>query len=274
MGCSRLCLLAGAAGITWAATVPPPNVQQIVERSEQTIAEDWSHAPQYSFVERDVEGKHDSPPAVKTYQVLMIEGSPYNRLIAVDDKPLSSAEQAAEVRKLQNEMQKRQQESERARQKRVDKYLRERHQDSALLKGMLSAFNFELVGEETVDGHDCWVLKATPKPGYEPLTRETKVLKGMQGRMWIDKDSGQWVKVQAQVVQPVSLYGFVAKVRPGTRFLLEQAPVAPHVWLPKHFSTQVSASAFGFFNEDSTDDETYSKYEPMSRTLSQLTHPH
>jgi hypothetical protein len=274
MGCRTLCLLAGAAGISWAASVPLLNVQQLVERSEQAIAEDWSHAPQYSFVERDVEGKHDAQPVVKTYQVLMIDRSPYNRLIAIDDKPLSAADQGAELRKLQNEIQRRQEESERARQRRVDKYLRERHQNSALLKGMLSAFKFQLVGEANVDGHDCWVLDATPKPGYEPLTRETKVLKGMQGRLWIDKDSGQWVKVQAEVVQPVSLYGFFAKVRPGTRFLLEQEPVAPHVWLPKHFSTQVSASALGFFNEDSIDDETYSKYEPMAQTLSQLMHPH
>ena len=189
----RICLFAGISGISWAAT---PNVQQIVERSEQAITADWSRAPEYSYIERDVESKHDSRPTVKTYQVLMIDGSPYNRLVAVDDKPLASAEQAEEVRKLQFEIQKRQQESERARQKRVEKYLKERHQDNALLKGMLKAFDFQLVSEESVDGHRCWVLDANPKPGFEPVSRETKVLKGMRGRLWIDEASGQWVKVQ------------------------------------------------------------------------------
>jgi hypothetical protein len=276
MGCWRPYLLAGAAGITWGAgigwgaTIPSGNVEQIVQHSEQTIAADWSHAPEYSYIERDVESKHDSRRTVKTYQVLMIDGSPYNRLIAVDDKPLPPAQKAEEMRKLQLEIQQRQQESERARQKRIGKYLRERHQDSALLKGMMSAFDFRLVGEATVDGHECWVLDAIPKAGYEPTSRETKVLKGMRGRMWVDEASGQWVKVTAEVVQPVSLFGFFAKVRPGTRFMLEQEPVTAHLWLPKHFTTQVSASALGFLNEDSVDDETYSKYEPMSQTLSQL----
>ena len=276
MGCWRPYLLAGAAGISfgagigWAATIPSPNIQQIVQRSEQAIAADWSHAPEYSYIERDVESKRDSRPTVKTYQVLMIDGSPYNRLIAVDDKPLPTGQQAEELRKLQYEIQQRQEASERAREKRIGKYLKERHQDSALLKGMMSAFDFRLVGQETLDGHECWVLDATPKSGYEPTSRETKVLKGMRGRMWIDEASGQWVKVQAEVVQPVSFYGFFAKVRPGTRFVLEQEPVTAHLWLPKHFSTHVSASALGFFNEDSVDDETYSKYEPMSQTLSQL----
>src|SRR5579872_4519309 len=107
MGCWRPYLLAGAAGISfgagigWAATIPSPNIQQIVQRSEQAIAADWSHAPEYSYIERDVESKRDSRPTVKTYQVLMIDGSPYNRLIAVDDKPLPTGQQAEELRKLQ-----------------------------------------------------------------------------------------------------------------------------------------------------------------------------
>jgi hypothetical protein len=33
---------------------------------------------------------------------------------------------------------------------------------------------------------------------------------------------------------------------------------------------QVNASAFGFLNEDSTDDETYGDYKPMSRSLAEL----
>jgi hypothetical protein len=59
----------------------------------------------------------------------------------------------------------------------------------------------------------------------------------------------------------------MAKVGPGTRFELEQAPVGGKVWMPKHFSVRVNASALGFINEDSTDDETYSDYRLMSQAL-------
>lgn len=260
----------GAAGISWTATIPTPNVPEIVQRSAQEISTDWSQAPQYSFVERDVESKRNSRPTIKTYQVLMIDGSPYNRLIAVDDKPLAPGDQAEELRKLQSEIQRRQRESEDQRSKRMEKYLRERHQDHALLTAMIGAFDFKLVGQEVVDGHNCWVLDANPKPGYEPVSRETKVLTGMRGRMWIDQSSGQWAKVQAEVIHTVSLYGFFARVRPGTKFMLEQEPVGPNLWLPKHFTTRVSASALGFLNENSVDDETYSKYEPMSQAMAQL----
>jgi len=38
------------------------------------------------------------------------------------------------------------------------------------------------------------VLKATPRPGYEPPNNEAKVLTGMEGKLWIDEKTFQWVK--------------------------------------------------------------------------------
>jgi len=265
-----LFLFAAAAGTGFAATIPSPDIQQIVQRSSAQMTANWNQAPNYSFVEHDVESKRDSRASVKTYEVTMIDGSPYNRLIGTGDNPLLEGDQAEEARKLQSEIRKRQHESPEQRSRRVAKYQKERHQNIALLKGMVDAFAFRLAGVETVDGHDCWVLDATPKPGYQPSSRETRVLSGMRGQLWIDKASGQWVRVRAEVFETVSFYGFLAKVRPGTRFLLEQQPVSDHLWLPKHFSTRVSASVLGMFNEDSMDDETYSNYRPTSQTSSQL----
>lgn len=265
-----LFFLAAIAGLAWPAGLPEANGTEIVQRSTQQTTANWNQVPKYSFVERDAQSKHDSAPATKTYQVLQIDGSPYNRLIAVGDQSLSAREQEAEDRKLSNEMQKRGQESERERSKRIEKYEKGRSQDRALLSGMMEAFEFKLAGREVIDGRDCWVLDAAPKPGYQPKNRETKVLTGMRGRFWIDQATGNWVRVQAQVFQTVSMAGFFAKVRPGTQFSLEQAPIAGGLWLPKRFSMHVNASAFGLINADSVDDETYSDYRPMPEALAQL----
>jgi len=266
----KLFVFAGMAGLSWTAAMPEPNVPKIIERSAQEITADWNQAPDYSFVEREAVSKHDSGQSVKTYQVFQIDGSPYNRLTAVNDQPLSMGQQAEEERKLRNEIHKRRQESEHERAKRVEKYQKERRQDRALMEGMVDALDFQFVGQETMDGRDCWVLNATPKPGYQPTKRELKVLAGMRGRLWIDKATSRWVKVQAEVFQTVSLYGFFAKVRPGTRLLLEQKPVVGNLWLPKHLSTHVNASAFGFINEDLVDDETYYNYQLTPEALSRL----
>jgi hypothetical protein len=115
---------------------------------------------------------------------------------------------------------------------------------------MNAAFNYTLVSETRVDGRDVYQLAASPKPGYVPRDRDARVLPGMKGMLWVDKDTFQWVKVEADVTKPVNFYGFLAKVRPGTRFELEQEPVAAGLWMPKHFSTRVYALALGFINEN------------------------
>ena len=252
------------------AFAAPPNPHEIIQRSIAANQANWKEAPNYSFVERDVESKHGSVKTIKTYEVLMIDGSPYNKAIAINDRPLSAQEKALEEQKLQQEIQKRQRESSRERSRRMAKYMRERNQDHAMLKEMAEAFTYTLTGEDKVNGHDVWVLEATPKPGYQPRSREAKVLTGMKGKLWIDKATYQWAKVDAQVFKPVSFYGFFAKVGPGTRFVLEQEPVTRDLWLPKHFSVKVNATALGFINENSAEDDTYRDYRPMPKAMAEL----
>src|SRR5690348_16181973 len=184
-------------GALWGAVSGTPPAQQIVQRSVENLNVDWSAAPRYNFQERDVISKDDSRSS-KTYEVVMIDGSPYKKLIAVEGRPLSAAQAAAEEKKLQQEIARRSQAAPRARQKRIAEYQRERRQDNLLIREMAQAFDYTLVGEETLDGRRCFVLDATPRPGYVPRSRDTKVLKGMRGRMWIDEQDYQWVKVHAE----------------------------------------------------------------------------
>src|SRR6202451_1743486 len=253
MYCPLLLALA-AAGFLRAAT---PDPDQIIRKSVDAIKSDWAQAPKYSYLERDVESKRHSPLMSRTYRVLMIDGSAYNLVTAINDQPLSPGEQAEEKRKLQREIEKRQNESEREREKRIAKYQRERMHEHEMLQEMVDAFRFHLTGEAKIDGRSCWVLDAEPRPGYEAPNHEGRVLKGMKGQLWIDKATNQWVKVHAEVVKPVSFYGFLAKVGPGTAFDLEQEPVTDGVWLPKAFSVRVSSTALGLFKDWSTENDTY-----------------
>ena len=83
----------------------------------------------------------------------------------------------------------------------------------------------------------------------------------MQGKLWIDKATFQWVKVEASVIHPVSIQGFLARVEPGTRFEWEKGPVAGGVWLPKHFSVRSKAEILSFIRHKTHEDETYFNYQ-------------
>jgi hypothetical protein len=255
----RFFFLLFTAGMLSAAA---PDPQEIIQRSVAVMKSDWEQAPGYSYLEHDVESKRHSPPIAKSFRVLMLDGSPYNLVTSIGEQPLSSAEQAEEERKLQREIEKRRQESSREREKRIARFNRENAREHDLLTAMVDAFQFQLTGDALVNGHLCWVLDALPKPGYQPSGHEQRVLKGMQGRLWIDQRTYQWAKVHAEVVRPVTFYGFFAKVGPGTEFDVEQEPVTDNLWLTKRFSMRVKASALGF-NEDSTENDTYRDYQPM-----------
>ena len=133
-----------------------------------------------------------------------------------------------------------------------------------MMHDMWTAFDFKFIGEELVNGHNCYVLEATPRSGYRPTSYETKVLTGMRGKMWIDSREYQWVKVQAQVFRPVAFGFFLAHVQPGTELILEQEPVDNEVWLPLRLVTEVRATALMFWSKKYSRSEIYSNYRRIS----------
>jgi hypothetical protein len=236
----------------------PPTLE-IVQKSTQAIHDDWRRAPSFDFCELDRDEK-----GARLYQVLMISGSPYNRLVGLNGSKLSTEMQEREAKKLADVMQQRQKETPEEHQRRVAKYEKERRGDQLLLEELTEAMEFTLIGSETVDSHETYVLDAAPKPGYVPKNIMTRVLSGMRGRLWVDQASFRWVKVTAEVVHPVMIEGFVARVEPGTQFELEEMPVADQAgtWLPRHFMMQSRAKILLLFSQSSRQDETYSEYKP------------
>jgi hypothetical protein len=235
------------------------DVETIIQRSVEANAVDWKAAPGYDYVERD----RQQGGGTKTYEELMILGSPYERLIAVNGKPLSPEQQAQEQQKLEATVVERQKESPQGRRQRIAKYEKERENDDLMMEQLTKALDFKLVGEQgeqRLGAQDVYVLKATPRPGYKPPNAEAKVLTGMEGKLWIDKQTFQWVKVEATVIRPVSIGGFLAEVEPGTQFELEKMPLADNIWLPKHFAMKSRAKILFLFTRKSQAVETYSGY--------------
>lgn len=248
-------------------------VSAIIQRSVVANSRDWSSQTDFSHVERIVKNKMDiddriQSSASKTYEILMIDGSPYNQLIAINNEPLSHVQQQTERAKLDREMAARRSESASDRRTRIDKFKQERSDEHLLMQQMVAAFNFERIGDERVEGVECYRLKATPKPDYIPPVQKARVLKGMQGQMWIDKQQYHWVKVQAEVTQPVSFGFFIAKVNPGTRFELQQAPFGQY-WLPKYFIQTVRASVLGLYGFRSQEETFYSDYRQVKTDVTE-----
>lgn len=250
--CLTLALFSGSA-------LTRPDAAGIVRRSVDANMRNYAALPSFNYykVEQGKDG------ISRTYEEIMLFGSRYSRLVAVNGEPLAPDRQMDEQRSLEQATQRRAGESPAARAKRVAVYEQERQRDQFLLNEMANAFEFTLAGEQSMGGRDVYVLKARPRRGYRPPNNRARVLTGMEGTLWIEKSSLQWVRVEAEVIRPVLIEGFLARVLPGTRFELDQAPVSD-LWLPSHFSMKARARILFVFSKADNQDETYYGYYPAS----------
>src|SRR5579862_494047 len=234
---------------------PQEDAATIIQHSAEANDRDWAAAPEFDDCERDRDKDGD-----KTYAVTMLYGSPYQRLIALNGHELNRAKQKEEQEKYEKAVAERQHESADERSQRIAKYQADRKRDQTLIHQMTIGFEFRLLGKRSFNGYRVYVLKATPRPGYKPPDRDSEVLTGMEGTLWIDQKTFQWVKVEAHVTHPVRIEGFIAEVEPGTRFELDKRPVTADIWLASHYSMTANAKVMFLIPHKGAEDDTFFNY--------------
>jgi len=245
------------------------NLSEIVQRATAALNSDWASDPLYACVERDEVQKGDKLTS-KTFEVVMIDGSEYHLPLSVDDQPLPPDREKAELIKLKKEVERRQSESPSARRARINAWKKKRDENGELLLDFPTALTFELVGEETRSGHPAYVLSATPAHGVVPATRAAKVLAGMQGKAWVEKDTLHPILVECTVVTPVPVFGPLASVLPGTEIEIKMTPVSDSVWLIDEVSMRLSVAKLRMFKSTTVTRSTYTQYRPNSSVVEEL----
>jgi hypothetical protein len=225
----------------------------------------------YTYIERDEEHKLDGKgqvksTEVKTYEVMELYGEQVQRLIEKDDKPLDAKDSAKEEEKIQKVIDKRKNESEDARKKREKKEEKDREDGRKFVREVADAYNFHLVGAESLGGRDAWVIDAEPRPGYEPHMKEAKFLPKFHGRVWIDKDDAQLAKLDVECIDTVSVGWFLARVHKGSRIVIEQTRMNDEVWLPKHLAVKVDVRLALLKNFNVDLEQSYRDYKKFRAT--------
>ena len=227
-----------------AGAIPPEQIRALLLRAEKKDLENDKQQHNYTYIEREQDRKLDPKGNVvktetRTSEILQIYGEDVEKLIAKDDKPLPPNEAKKEDDKIQKIIDKRKNESEDARRKRLEKEEKEREEDRKFVLEVADALDFRLVGSETIDGHDTWVLAAQPHQGYKPKRFEAKMLTKVAGRVWIDKAEAQWVKLDITVLDTIAYGLFVARIHKGGHVVIDLTKVNDEVWLPKRVQIHI-----------------------------------
>jgi hypothetical protein len=215
---------------------------EILRRSVEHDAVNLLRLKDYTFVERNEERTYDKANRLRsdesqTYEILILAGHPWGKLIERNGKPLDAREARRVQEKLDREMEKRRSEDAAAKA-REDK---ERIETRRFLREVPDAFVLKIDGEEQIGGRPVWVISATPRPGYHPKLPHGDALTKVRGKIWIDQAEYQWVQVEAEVTAPLSFGLGLLRVAPGGTLHFEQTRVNDEVWLPSRASIRADA---------------------------------
>jgi hypothetical protein len=207
-----------------------------------------------------------SPRLTTTKEILETRDGEVARLIAINDQPLSPADEANEEARL-NELL-----GDPAKQRRR-KQAEEEDADRAInvLRALPSAFLYQDAGPG--EGPTGKVEKFTfrPNPKFSPLYLETEVLPAMTGEIWIDPVHLRVARLEAHLQQDVDFgWGILGRLNKGGWIVIEQSDVGPDMgpdkgidqWRTVRFAMQMSGRVvFKTRVFDTT--EVQSNYAPL-----------
>jgi len=243
-------------------TLASGEIQPLIRAvAENDIANDLRQRD-YTYLQREEEHKldgqgNDKSVETRNFEIMMLYGQQVRRLIARNDKPLGAEEAAREEKKVQKIMREREQETPAQREKR----LQNREEDRAFVREVADAYTFRLVGTEVLNGRETYVIDADPRPGFQPHLKDAKYLPKFRGRVWIDSDETQWVRLECEAIDTVSWGLFLARIHKGSRISIELTRVNHEVWLPKSVSLKLSARLALLKNFNVIENVSYRDYK-------------
>jgi hypothetical protein len=235
-----------------------PDVRQIVESSIAATQRHWQARLHSTYLERDENRRLDTVGRVKSEEVdisrtILVNGVPFEQLVERNGQRPSVEEERKEKEKL--DKLKRETSEQRA-----ERLRKQEEETASLVREVPKAFDFQLVGEEVVNGRPAYVLQATPRPDYHAQGKYGNMFSKVAGKLWVDKQDLGWIKVDGQVIQPFSIGLFLARVLRGSRITMEQTRVDDRIWMPAR--VEVRAATKIFFVKNLVIDRvlTYSEY--------------
>ena len=215
---------------------------EIIRQSVERDATNFERFKNYTFLERAEERRYGrngnlSSKDIQTYEFMVLGGRPYGKLVERDDKPLPAKEARKEQENVEKEAAKRQRESASDKAK-EDK---DRAEERRYLREIPELFNLTLEGTDQIGGRPVWIIGAQPKPGYKPKIKRAEILTHLRGKIWVDQADYQWVKTEAEVIDPISFGLGLVKLESGAVLNFEQVRVNDEVWLPSLISVRADA---------------------------------
>jgi len=188
----------------------PPSAETLIR---QAVALDRAQdARGWKFTYREDEeqqpfDKNGKPltPTHKTYDIIMLEGDNYRKLIAVEGHPPDAKLQ----KKIDGDLEK---ERLIRRARHGGTFSTTRSANLPGIENLEGLFDSTVTGEEVIAGRSAWRVESLPKANYKTANKEEQELMASRHTSWFDRQEGVWLKQESVLLRAVN------GIQPGTQF--------------------------------------------------------
>jgi len=160
------------------------------------------------------------------------------------------------------------------------KFERRRRERADLVDEAAKAFHITWQGRETrADASGAHAprtfvkLLLEPDPDYKPPTRFAAIFQHVRATLWLDESQAQFARLEGDIASDVLFGGGIAgRIYRGGRFVIEQAEVAPGIWLPSLYTYDVDGRKFlfAFGIHERTEVTRYRRIGPPTQAVETL----
>jgi hypothetical protein len=270
---SAVALALAITGIALAQEPPLPDAQAFLARSLKNLRSNDLVRSRYTYQEKETRYTYGPDGKVAKTQVRIYEVVPspepeltYRRLVSEDGVPPADlAKRDAEQRRKEREWLAR---SELAgldeREARRRKQEIEDRKEQAVVNELTSIYEFRMTGREAIDGRPAIVFTFEPRPAYNPLTPQGRIIKNFHGQAWVDEEDFELARLKVEVLETTSVkFGFIVRLLKGSRGTIERRKIGGEAWLPTYSRFTGSGRVLFVARIEVDEENEYSSYRKM-----------
>ena len=237
-------------------TEVPPNpqvlIQEVVENGLHAKDKDQTHWAYREIVHKD--GR------LETREVFQTNAGSIDRLIAVNNQPLSSEQQRREDIRIQTLL---------ADPAEIRKERQKQREDSARQSRMYAtfpeAFRYQYAGQEG----GLIKLNFEPNPQFVPNNRQEEVFHHLEGVMWIDPEQKQLTRIDGQLTSEVKFAGgLLGHLDKGGVFSVRFKPLESGQWVMAALHVEMNGRALLFKTIAVQEEREFDDYRRLPDDLS------
>lgn len=227
----------------------------------------------YDRVERHIDRSGGANPRTiddKTYRVVPTGMGNTKILLHEEGKSTDASAYARQLQTLEDVLQTMANPDDPKGKAAYAKFQKRMHERAQLVDAASEAYTAKWVAREPWNGHDCDVIALDPNPKFQPHSMFQDAFAHTTAKLWVDRQAVQIVHGEAHVTSDISFGGgILGKLYRGSLVSMDQAEIAPGIWLPTHYQYDFAGRKFLFsFDQHQVIDATrYRRIGPPREAL-------